>query len=50
MGVKSSFRLTVQERILLHLNEFSKYIEQIEVPFDLTQEGIAEAVGVVPCC
>ena len=47
MAIKSSFRLTVQERIILHLNEFSKYVEHIEVPFDLTQEGIADAVGVV---
>ena len=47
MAVLKSFRLTVQERILLHLNEYSKYIDQIEVPFALTQEGIAESVGVV---
>jgi tetratricopeptide (TPR) repeat protein/DNA-binding MarR family transcriptional regulator len=42
-----SFKLTVQERILLHLNEYTKNIEQLEVPFALTQEGIAEGVGVV---
>jgi tetratricopeptide (TPR) repeat protein len=42
-----SFKLTVQERILLHLNEYSKDVEQLEVPFALTQEGIAHGVGVV---
>lgn len=47
MGVFRTFRLTVQERIILHLNDYSKYIEQIEVPFPLTQEGIADAIGVV---
>ncbi|WP_455392268.1 tetratricopeptide repeat protein [[Eubacterium] cellulosolvens] len=43
----SSFRLTVQERILLHLSEYRDSIEQLEVPFALTQEGIAQDVGVV---
>lgn len=43
----STFRLTVQERILLHLSEYSQIVEQLEVPFALTQEGIALGVGVV---
>jgi nucleoside-triphosphatase THEP1 len=43
----SLFKLTVQERILLHLSEFSKFVDQLEVPFTLTQEGIAQSVGVV---
>ena len=47
MAIGSVFRLTVQERIILHLNEYSRYVEQIEVPFALTQEGIAQSVGVV---
>jgi tetratricopeptide (TPR) repeat protein len=46
-GVMNSFRLTVQERILLHLGEYSKFVDQLEVPFALTQEGIASVVGVV---
>jgi tetratricopeptide (TPR) repeat protein len=47
MGVGSSFRLTVQERILIHLADYSRYIDEIEVPFALTQEGIAQSIGVV---
>ena len=47
MGVFRSFKLTVQERIILHLSEYSKYLQQMEVPFSLTQEGIANAIGVV---
>jgi tetratricopeptide (TPR) repeat protein/DNA-binding MarR family transcriptional regulator len=43
----TAFKLTVQERILLHLSEYSKYVDQLQVPFALTQEGIAESVGVV---
>ena len=43
----SLFKLTVQERILLHLSEFSKFVDQLEVPFALTQQGIAQSVGVV---
>ena len=46
-SVMGSFKLTVQERILLHLGEHSKYVDQLEVPFALTQEGIAQSVGVV---
>ncbi len=47
MGVGSSFRLTVQERILIHLSEYARFIDNIEVPFAITQEGIAQAIGVV---
>lgn len=39
-------RLTVQEKILLHLLEHSKSEDRFEVPYSLTQDGIAEAVGV----
>ncbi len=46
-GVGSSFKLTVQERIIIHLSEYSRYMEELEVPFTLTQEGIAQSVGVV---
>ena len=46
-NVMNSFRLTVQERILLHLGDYSRFIDQLEVPFALTQEGIASVVGVV---
>jgi tetratricopeptide (TPR) repeat protein/DNA-binding MarR family transcriptional regulator len=39
-------RLTVAERILLHLSQFPRHQEQFEVPRDLTQNGIADAIGV----
>ncbi len=38
--------LTAKERILLHLFEFAKYGEAIEVPPAMTQEGIAHASGI----
>jgi hypothetical protein len=39
-------RTTVRERILLHLASFSVNAEDHEVPFEVTQEGIASAVGI----
>jgi tetratricopeptide (TPR) repeat protein/DNA-binding PadR family transcriptional regulator len=39
-------RLTAKERIILHLLEYRKYSEEVEVPRDVTQEGIAKAVWV----
>jgi ATP/maltotriose-dependent transcriptional regulator MalT/DNA-binding MarR family transcriptional regulator len=36
--------LTVSEKILLHLKEHGKYEEMFEVPYSLTQNGIAEVV------
>jgi len=36
----------VQERILLHLRDFSDYIDSVEVPFSLSQMGIANAVAI----
>jgi ATP/maltotriose-dependent transcriptional regulator MalT/DNA-binding MarR family transcriptional regulator len=38
--------LTVQEKILLHLLEHSKYEDKFEVPYSLTQDGIAGIAGV----
>ena len=35
----------VQDRILLHLRDFSEYSESIEVPFAISQMGIANAVS-----
>ena len=35
----------VQERILLHLLDYSDYKDSIEVPFALSQMGIANAVS-----
>jgi len=38
------FSLTVEERILIHLHDYIKYRESWEVPYAVTQGGIAEAV------
>lgn len=38
--------LTVKERIQLHLLDFTKYLEEYSVPFEVTQSGIAERVGI----
>ena len=38
--------LTAKERVLLHLYEFAKYREAVEVPPAITQEGIAQASGI----
>lgn len=35
--------LTVSERILLHLSNYVKYEDKFETPFDITQDGIAQA-------
>nr|MCS5536596.1 helix-turn-helix domain-containing protein [Candidatus Poseidoniaceae archaeon] len=36
----------VQERILLHLRDYSDYSDEVEVPFALSQMGIANAVAI----
>jgi ATP/maltotriose-dependent transcriptional regulator MalT len=36
----------VQERILLHLSDFSDFMTSVEVPFALSQMGIANAVAI----
>lgn len=41
--------LTAEEKILIHLFEYSKFRNQWEVPFNVTQEGIASAVGIARC-
>ncbi|HKZ64479.1 MAG TPA: tetratricopeptide repeat protein [Thermoplasmata archaeon] len=38
--------LTAEERILLHLLTYVRRSERFEVPFEMTQQGIALAVGV----
>lgn len=38
--------LTVSERILFHLNNYTKYEDKFEVPFDVTQDGISQAVSI----
>jgi DNA-binding MarR family transcriptional regulator len=40
--------VTVNEKILLHLKDYSSYRDATEVPKDVTQKGIANAVGILP--
>jgi ATP/maltotriose-dependent transcriptional regulator MalT/DNA-binding MarR family transcriptional regulator len=45
---KKKFRLTVQEQIIVHLFSFKDFDDLLlEVPFGVTQEGVANAIGVV---
>ncbi len=39
-------RLRIQEKILLHLYDYRKYVDRYEYPIQMTQQGIAEAVGI----
>jgi hypothetical protein len=39
-------RVTVKEKILIHLLGFSKYRDEFEVPVKVTQEGMAKVIGV----
>jgi hypothetical protein len=36
----------VQERILLHLRDYVDHADKVEVPFALSQMGIANAVSI----
>ena len=36
----------VQERIMLHLRDYADYTDSVEVPFALSQMGIANAVAI----
>lgn len=38
--------LTVSERILYHLHSYIKFDDKFEVPFDVTQDGISQAVSI----
>ncbi len=37
---------TTRERILLHLGTYHIHQDKVEVPYELTQQGIADAIGV----
>ena len=39
-------RLTIPEKILIHLYHYRKYRDRYEYPVDMTQQGIAETVGI----
>lgn len=38
--------LTIEDGILLHLHQFSIFEDEFDVPFEITQSGIAEAIGI----
>ncbi len=38
--------LTVGERIILHLAQYSKYLDSYDVPLDISQDGIAAALRI----
>lgn len=38
--------ITVKEKILVHLLNYSKYMDEVEVPEQVSQEGMAKVVGV----
>jgi tetratricopeptide (TPR) repeat protein/DNA-binding MarR family transcriptional regulator len=44
---KMKLKLTIEERILLHIRDYFKYEHNMQAPFALTQDGIAKAVSVV---
>jgi len=39
-------QLTVSERIVFHLNNYVKFEDKYEVPFDVTQDGISQACAI----
>ena len=39
-------KLTINERILIHLIGYSGFEDEIEVPVDISQVGIADAIGI----
>ena len=42
----SRIKLTINERILIHLIRYSGFEDEIEVPVDISQVGIADAIGI----
>jgi len=42
---EGAFRITVNDRILVHLLEYTRYSDRPEVPREITQQGISEIVG-----
>ena len=44
MGTK--VQMTVNERVMIHLLRYYRYADEFEVPFDLTQYGIAHFIGI----
>ena len=46
MTTMATVRPGVQERIFLHLRDFMDHSDKVEVPFSLSQMGIANAVSI----
>jgi len=44
--MNSKIHITVEERLLLHLLDYSKYEDAYDVPISLSQEGIAKAINI----
>lgn len=44
--MSNAIRLTVNERVLIHLDRFHRFEDEWEVPADVSQKGIADAVGI----
>ncbi len=42
----AQFDLTIEDGILLHLLHYSKFQDEFEAPCEITQPGIAEAIGI----
>jgi ATP/maltotriose-dependent transcriptional regulator MalT len=40
------FNLTIEDAIMLHLLDYTKFQGEFEVPYEITQPGIADAVGI----
>ena len=43
---KRAARLSAEEKLLLHIHGYSKYQDQLDVPYALSQEGIAKSIGI----
>jgi DNA-binding PadR family transcriptional regulator len=39
-------RVTVKDKIILHLNQYKEYVHDYEVPSNVTQDGIATDIGI----
>jgi tetratricopeptide (TPR) repeat protein/DNA-binding MarR family transcriptional regulator len=44
--IPSNYNITIQDAVILHLLQYSRYQDEIEVPDDVVQHKIAEIVGI----
>lgn len=45
-AARDRLRFTIEDRILLHLLDYTRWRNEIEVPLNITQQGISEGVGI----